>query len=434
MRLKKSQYNFLFGHRNHEFLYNSFTNHLIEITKAERTFYESGELESESQDTSINALRDGFYQYGFLVSDEVNELKEVKEEYFSAINDGEAIDITITPTMKCNFSCSYCFQNANNLSSMTKETEDVLHNFFRDNLKDKKVVNVTWFGGEPLLDMGVLERLSEHANLLSKEYGFEFLQSIISNGYLLKKKYVDRLNKLGISNIQITLDGIEDIHNETRPLRGGYGSYEQIMKNLPYAAKHLDVNIRINVNKKNADHLEDLLLELDDRGLKKSIAINLALTNNVTEFSDAFGDGFLSIEEYSRIYIEFYRKALEMGFDFNIYPKTSTYGCAAVHKNGYMFSSDGYMFNCWNEMGDNSRSTGKYTPEVQYNSLHEEWKSFSPFDEKQCLKCTILPLCFGVCPFDKVVKGKKHVCPDIKFNLIDLLKLHLDYKSSGKDG
>ena len=91
---------------------------------------------------------------------------------------------------------------------------------------------LTFFGGEPLLNMPVLYYLAErlHARLRRRAASSCSI-NIITNGLLLTREMVERLNPLGLNGIKITLDGDRDAHNQSRPLRGGQGTFDRIIAN-----------------------------------------------------------------------------------------------------------------------------------------------------------------------------------------------------------
>src|SRR4029450_6620838 len=91
------------------------------------------------------------------------------------------------------------------------------------------------FGGEPTLNMPVLYYLSERMHASCTARGVQLLINIITNGLLLTREMVERLNPLGLNGIKITLDGDREAHNKSRPLPGGQGTLAQI------TAKNRDV-------------------------------------------------------------------------------------------------------------------------------------------------------------------------------------------------
>ena len=68
--------------------------------------------------------------------------------------------------------------------------------------------------------------------------------NIITNGLLLSREMVERLNPLGLNGIKITLDGDRETHNRTRPLRGGQGTFDRIIPNTRDIARpHADCRL-----------------------------------------------------------------------------------------------------------------------------------------------------------------------------------------------
>lgn len=58
--------------------------------------------------------------------------------------------LTINPTLVCNFNRPYCFETTHPNTYMSDKVEDDIIQYISSN-KDIKAIDVTWFGGEPLL-------------------------------------------------------------------------------------------------------------------------------------------------------------------------------------------------------------------------------------------------------------------------------------------
>jgi uncharacterized protein len=125
---------------------------------------------------------------------------------------------------------------------------------------------LTFFGGEPLLNMPVLYYLAERLHAASTARGTEILINIITNGLLLSREMVERLNPLGLNGIKITLDGDRDAHNRSRPLRGGQGTFDKIIANTRAVADLTRMAVGGNFEVDTADSypaLLDFLAEQD---------------------------------------------------------------------------------------------------------------------------------------------------------------------------
>jgi uncharacterized protein len=118
---------------------------------------------------------------------------------------------------------------------------------------------LTFFGGEPLLNMPVLYYMAERLHAACEARGVQPVLNIITNGLLLTREMVERLNPLGLNGIKITLDGDREAHNRSRPLRGGQGTFDRIVANTRAIADLTQVAIGGNFDMETADAYPALL-------------------------------------------------------------------------------------------------------------------------------------------------------------------------------
>ena len=102
---------------------------------------------------------------------------------------------------------------------------------------------LTFFGGEPLLNLPVAYYLAERLWQASQARGVRMLINVITNGLLLTPEVVDRLAPYGLNGVKITLDGDRDTHNRMRPLRGGQGTFDKIIDNVRQVAGKCRISI-----------------------------------------------------------------------------------------------------------------------------------------------------------------------------------------------
>jgi uncharacterized protein len=126
------------------------------------------------------------------------ELKDIIEEGFSATFDEfiqtfkkNVLEPTLVLTYRCNFDCVYCFQKAfRDNSSVSDKVVNGFIKYIRNHENGRKV-RVTFFGGEPLLEMQRIKEIS--MKLSDLKYSF----SVVTNGSLLTKHIVNELKSLG---------------------------------------------------------------------------------------------------------------------------------------------------------------------------------------------------------------------------------------------
>jgi uncharacterized protein len=102
---------------------------------------------------------------------------------------------------------------------------------------------LTFFGGEPLLNLPVVYALAERAWKACQARHVQMTISIITNGLLLTEEVVDRLLPFGLAGIKVTLDGDRVTHDRLRPLRGGQGTFDRIIANLRVVAPKVRVSL-----------------------------------------------------------------------------------------------------------------------------------------------------------------------------------------------
>jgi MoaA/NifB/PqqE/SkfB family radical SAM enzyme len=103
----------------------------------------------------------------------------------------------LIPMRRCNLSCAYC--NEYDDSSTPVPTRDVLRRI--DRLAALGTGIVTLSGGEPLLHPD-LDDIIRHVR------GHGMIATLITNGYLLSRDRIRRLNRAGLDHLQISIDNV----------------------------------------------------------------------------------------------------------------------------------------------------------------------------------------------------------------------------------
>lgn len=103
----------------------------------------------------------------------------------------------IIPVRRCNLSCTYC--NEYDDRSAPVPTADVLRRV--DRLADLGSGIVTLSGGEPLLHPD-LDEIIRHIRRRGA------IATLITNGYLLTRERIRRLNRAGLDHLQISIDNV----------------------------------------------------------------------------------------------------------------------------------------------------------------------------------------------------------------------------------
>jgi uncharacterized protein len=196
------------------------------------------------------------------------ELKhETLEEIMLSLNPSY-LNLFLFSTEHCNFRCTYCYEDYK-IGRMKPEIVSGIKNLLHHRYKTLKLLEVSWFGGEPLLAKDVIFEISETIlSLQEQNPDLNYVANITTNGYYLTKQVAKELINSGISMYQISLDGDRQLHDTTRVLSNGKGSFDVIMSNL-LALKEIDaefkVLIRIHYQKSTYVELKSLIDTLNDK-------------------------------------------------------------------------------------------------------------------------------------------------------------------------
>ena len=132
----------------------------------------------------------------------------------------------------CNLRCAYCFNPSKSGKRMERGTAiGALNNLFSAFPKAERYFIDVSGDGEPLLNLPLIDDLSEYAKRKSDEIDREVTVSLVTNGTLLSKEIANRLQKKGIL-FGVSLDGNRENHDRYRIDANGRGTYEAVLKNV----------------------------------------------------------------------------------------------------------------------------------------------------------------------------------------------------------
>lgn len=135
----------------------------------------------------------------------------------------------------CNLRCGYCYADFGRYGGeqgmMTPELALRHVDGLFDQLAQGQDVYLTFFGGEPLMNMPVVFAAHAHAKARALREGRRIAFGITTNATLLTEELASFFRTEGFT-VTVSIDGPPDVNDRLRPLHGGGGSYDRILERV----------------------------------------------------------------------------------------------------------------------------------------------------------------------------------------------------------
>ncbi len=179
---------------------------------------------------------------GFLSPDTIEEIAHPDDEYLEAILSRKLRMLCLQVTQNCNLRCEYCaysgiYRNRTHANRrMDFETARKGIDFYASRSGDNREMTLAFYGGEPFLEFGLLEKCCEYVTTTLK--GKPLSVYLTTNGTLMNDEILAFLREYGV-RLTISLDGPREIHNRNRKFAvDNCGSFDRIMKNIEFVEAH----------------------------------------------------------------------------------------------------------------------------------------------------------------------------------------------------
>ena len=220
------------------FIVNPLSGNADILTPEEATQFTNGTFNEDQE----------LIEKGYLVNPK-DEDQLFKSKYLDFIDerDSDEVQLFFTPWYTCNFDCSYCFQDeyTNPNDNVKAEVIDAFFEYVDQRFANKQKY-ITIFGGEPLLNSPVKRESIKMVIADANKRNLDI--AMVTNGYNIID-YIDILKTAHIREIQVTMDGTEQVHDLRRMLKGGKGSFNKIAEGIDLLlSNNIPVNLRMIVD------------------------------------------------------------------------------------------------------------------------------------------------------------------------------------------
>ena len=311
---------------------------------------------------------------------------------------------SILPTTCCNARCFYCFESDFRHVTMSEETAERLVRYIAEH-HGGKPIKLSWFGGEPTIGKSRIDQICSKL----KELAIDYHSDMVSNGYLFDDDLVRHAKTIwNLKNIQITLDGTEKVYNQTKAYVGvSDNPYQRVLRNISlFLENGISIDLRLNMDKHNAEDLSDLIEELSARfGNAKKLFVYVRKLNADVGFSP-IRHGESDKDYLNSALIRLQARLEECGwiqYKAARLPKLKIYSCMADDPSTIQCSPDGILSKCENYIYQHT--VGTIDEGITDINEMRWWRQRTSYEG--CEECPLYPSC------DRLLKncpGKREKC------------------------
>jgi uncharacterized protein len=387
-------------------LFNSLSRAIVAVSDDEHRIVQSA-FAGNFQDVPP-ALLAVLESQGFMVPHQLNEREQFLRVFYTSMYDTRSIGLTVLTTMKCNMNCAYCYQRRLD-SDMDTHVADALLAHISRWRPTSDYLHVTWMGGEPLLNLPIIDYLTKGFRLVWANYS----ASIVTNGALLSKETVQFLKESGVRGAQVTLDGPPHLHNRLRPFAHGGDSFSSVMAGLEAAARDVDLSVRINVDQAAvADEavLARFMVDVQHQ-LGPRTTIYLSPVIGLADRPRTMCSADLPVEAFAEAAERVYAIAIGIGYDGRLPHLSWNLACGSLRSRNFVIAPDGTLYKCWDEPGwVHEQQVGDVTRAWREPAeLHHEMQylSYRVMAGDKCMVCAYQPVCAGGCPRSSLAQTRR---------------------------
>lgn len=235
------------------FLYDVNRNEIKNITY--ETYYLLKDiLSSKTTMTEGNFEIDRLQKDGYLLSDRPQNIEQPLNKYLSLYINNRINGIVLQVTQNCNLKCKYCVYAINGIynrkhsaKNMEWDTAQRAIDYLREHSKDLTNVRISFYGGEPMLNMPLVEKAVLYAEKTMPYKKISF--AMTTNLTLLSNDNIDFFKKHNFK-LTVSLDGPRNVNDKNRFFAiNGESTYDSVMDNLRKISVYNDYynnNLQIN--------------------------------------------------------------------------------------------------------------------------------------------------------------------------------------------
>lgn len=309
----------------------------------------------------------------------------------------------------CNLRCKYCFADTGDFGGhrelMSSETGKKAIDFAIAGSKKRHNLEIDLFGGEPLVNFGVVKEIIHYARQREKETDKNIKLTLTTNGTLLNDENIQFLNENRVM-VVLSLDGGKEMHDAMRPFPNQSGSYDAAVrgfKKIIDSRKGRNYYLRGTYTHFSREFAAEVL-KMIPVGREISMEPVVGTTEPYTLTEE---DLLILFKEYDKLAAEYLKRRRGEGelfdfFHFNVALDNGPCvakrlaGCGAGHEY-YAITPSGDIYPCHQFVGREEYKMGTLETGVVRSDLVHKFRNTHVMTKPACKACWARFFCSGGC-------------------------------------
>lgn len=327
--------------------------------------------------------------------------------------------LSLAVAQKCNLGCTYCYAQGGSFggvaTSMELDTALASVELLFSDVSAGERVNLTFLGGEPLLNRPVIHAATRRARAIADGRGVRVTFSITTNGTQLTADDGDFFEEHGFA-VTVSLDGAGTTHDRLRPFRSGRGSFDRVIERvvpLLDRQRRMQVSARVTVTPANLQLRETLdafvalgfhsvgfspLLRSPDASHEMGADELAAMLDGMIDCGEEFERRVTAGERYPFANVVNAMREIHRGTH-------RPYPCGAGA--GYLgVSADGELSACHRFVGDEEGALGDLVGGVDRERQARWLRDRHVHRQEPCRSCWARYMCGGGCHHEVIARGR----------------------------
>ncbi len=360
--------------------------------------------------------------------------------------------ILLNVTESCNLACDYCIYGGSYIGSRGPSSKEMLEetaikaiHFFLERTSNTETPIISFYGGEPLLRFGLIQKCIKYAlEKSTKSLCFSFT----TNGTLLDLKKIAFLKKYNVSVI-VSIDGPSAFHDRYRHQKNKKGSHKIIISNLEKINKTFPEFYRNNIDFISIITPDSDLCAIDNyfsendlfkqnRFIVTSVRTSGSRKYNHFNFiTDEINDIYIkhksSSDKGERVFLKglfekslvrFHERKIWDGYPTKIYPN----GMCLPGARKLMITCDGDFKIC--ERVATSKTIGNINDGFDVDAIISFIQEYENLCNPDCIHCwanRMCKMCFSSFYIENIdPQLRKEKCKRLKENIHNVLKRYCE--------